>query len=289
MNAFRAYLEGSKTAVFPGVYDALTARIAERFGFPGISVGGYDVGAVTAVTEPLLTMTEMLDAARRIKRAVKVPMIVDVGAGFGEPMHVVRMMEDVREARIEAVHLEDQIYPKRAHYFKDYREHTVSLEEFVDKIRWAKTAGGDEVVVIARTDTFKTEGAVEAVRRARAALEAGADGVLAFPNSMEEAAAFPREVPGPVIYVNTHGNRVGRPRLTQDDAQRMGYRILIETHVFLFAAFDAMTAIAKTHAGDRPFEVADAIETRRRVEEILKVQKLVDIESATVEGRSGGH
>lgn len=283
MNRFKALLEGPQTAVLPGCYDPLSARIAEHFGFPGISVGGYDIGATSTITEPLLTKTEMLEAARSIRRAVAVPMIVDVGAGFGEPMHVARMMEDAREARIDAVHLEDQVYPKRAHYFKDYREHTLSLEEFLDKIRWAKKAVGDGVVVIARTDTFKTEGADEAVRRGRAALEAGADGVLAFPNSLEEAIDFPKRIPGPVIYVNTHGNRVGRPQLTKADAQRMGYRVLVETHVLLFAAFDAMMAIAKSHSDDRPFEVADSIGTRRRVEEMLRIQKLLEIEGGTVE------
>lgn len=283
MNKFKALLNGPQTAVLPGVYDPFSARIAERYGFPGISIGGYDIGATSTVTEPLLTMTEMLDVAIRIKRAVKIPMIVDMGAGFGEPMHVVRLMEEAREARIDAVHIEDQIYPKRAHYFKDYREHTLGLKEFLEKISWAKKAGGDDVVVVARTDTFKTEGAKEAVKRSRAALEAGADGILAFPNTREEAVEFPRQVPGPVMYVNTHGNRVGRPMLTRDEAQGMGYRILCETHLLLFAAFDAMTALAGSHAGNRPFNVPDSIGTRRKIEELLKVQNLLAIEEATVE------
>lgn len=283
MNKVKALLQGKQIGVMPGVYDALSARIAERAGFDGISVGGYDVGATTTITEPLLTQTEMLAAAISIRRGTKLPMILDVGAGFGEPMHVARLMEDVREARIDAVHLEDQIFPKRAHYFKDYKEHTSPLREFIDKLHFARKAAGDEVVIIARTDTFKTEGIDEAVKRACAALDAGADGILAFPNTLEEAIEFPKRVPGPVIYVNTHGNRVGRPMLTKADAQRMGYRILVDTHLFLFAAFDAMIDLAKTHNGDKLFQVPDSIATRRNVEEVLQIQKLLDIEGTTVE------
>ena len=145
-------------------------------GFECIALGGYALGAASAISEPLMTMTEVVDAARRITWCVDVPLIVDAATGFGEPLHVMRAVREFERAGVAAIHIEDQIFPKRAHYHRDYREHTVSAEEMIDKVRFACQAREDpDFAIIARTDTMRTEGYEEGIRRARLYAEAGAD------------------------------------------------------------------------------------------------------------------
>ena len=120
------------------------------------------------------------------------PLIVDAATGFGDPLHVMRTVREFERAGVAAIHIEDQVFPKRAHYHRDYLEHTVSAEEMVDKVRFACQARQDpDFVIIARTDTMRTEGYEEGIRRARLYAEAGADMVMLFPNTAEEAARAP--------------------------------------------------------------------------------------------------
>ena len=121
----------------PACFDPLTARIAAGVGFECIALGGYALGSASAISEPLMTMTEVVDAARRITLGVDVPLIVDAATGFGDPLHVMRTVREFERAGVAAIHIEDQVFPKRAHYHRDYREHTVSAEEMVDKVRFA--------------------------------------------------------------------------------------------------------------------------------------------------------
>lgn len=283
MNAFKGLLEADDTAVVATVYDALSARMAQRAGFRAVGLSGYDLGAVTGVTEPLLTMPDVLAACRSIRRAISIPIKVDCGAGFGDPMHVVQLVEELKLARIDAMSIEDQVYPKRAHYFRDYRERTIPLDDMLAKIRWAKRTAGENVVVIGRTDAYKTDGQEEAVRRCRAFLDAGADAIMAFPNTLDEAKALPAQLGAPVIYVNTHGNRVGRPMLTARQAHDFGYALLMEAHLFLFYAVDGMQKGAAQYPARGAFDSEFAIAVRQQVEEILDVQRLYEIEEDTVE------
>lgn len=280
---FKDLLNRGEPAIVPGCSDPLMARIAEQAGFVAVGVGGYDVGATTTITEPLLTGPDMLEAASRIRQAVNIPIVVDVGAGFGEPMHVVHTVKQMRHAGVQAIHLEDQIYPERAHYFRDYEEHTITREQFLDKLRWAKSAAGDEVAVIARTDTYKTAGADEAVARCRLAFDVGADAVMAFPNTMQEARELPGQVSGPVVYVNTHGNRVGRPSLTQAQVKEYGYALLFEPHVFLFGAFAGARRLAHSYSTNELWSAGDEVEVRQSLEELLRFDELWHIEASTVE------
>lgn len=94
------------------VYDPLTARIAEQLGFDVLALGGWQQGAASCVPEPTLTVTEVVEGARRITRAVRLPLKVDCGAGFGEAIHVTRTMREAESASIACIHIEDQVYPK---------------------------------------------------------------------------------------------------------------------------------------------------------------------------------
>ncbi len=284
MNPWKQLLTSGRVVVVPGVWDGFSARLAQSCGYPAVLLGGYHLGAVVGSLEPLVTATETVDACRQIKRAITIPLRVDVGAGFGEPMHVIRLVKDLKMIGVEAISLDDQHYPKRAHYHRDYQEHIIPLSDALDKIRWAKKAAGDDMFLFARTDAFRTDGATEGIRRCRAYLEAGADGVAVFPNTIEEAAEIPSKVPGPVWYANTRGNRVGRPVLTPRQAQEFGYAGLGDGHVLFFAAFVGMEARATGYSFENSWpDIGDEIAIRNRIEKVKNLQEAYDVEADTVE------
>ena len=224
---FRRLLERPGLIVAPICFDPLTSRIAAEVGFECVALGGYALGSHLATSEPLLTMTEVVETARRIANAVDVPLKVDAGAGYGDPLHVMRTVREFEAAGVAAIHIEDQVFPKRAHYHRDYREHTIPAEEMATKIRFACQARRDpDFVIIARTDSMRTHGYEEGVRRANLYAEAGADLAMLFPNNDEEARRAPRDCKVPLNYVNSSGNRVGRPVYNTRELEAMGYKIV---------------------------------------------------------------
>src|SRR5215211_4754867 len=244
---FRALVARPGLVVAPACFDPLTARIAAGLGFECIALGGYALGSASAISEPLMTMTEVVDAARRIASCIDVPLIVDAATGFGDPLHVMRAVREFERAGVAAIHIEDQVFPKRAHYHRDYREHTIPADEMVAKIRFACEARQDpDFAIIARTDTMRTEGYEEGIRRARLYAEAGADMVMLFPNTAEEAARAPRESPVPLVYVNSSGNRVGRPVYPAQELERLGYKINYDAISVTIASFLATSKLLRT-------------------------------------------
>jgi len=272
--------------VAPACFDPLAARIAAGLGFECIALGGYALGAASAVSEPRLTMTEVVDAARRITAVVDVPLIVDAATGFGDPLHVMRTVREFERAGVAAIHIEDQVFPKRAHYHRDYREHTVSAEEMVDKVRFACQARTDsDFVIVARTDTMRTEGYDEGIRRARLYAEAGADMVMLFPNAAEEAARAPGDCPVPLIYVNSSGNRVGRPVYDTADLERFGYKMAYDAISVTIASFQAIGALLRQlkETGLTGLDPAEAIAARKAIEDTIGLEEHYAVEEQTVE------
>src|SRR5215475_13833713 len=158
----------SKTFLhMPAVYDALTGRLVQSLGFEAAYVGGYVTGGSMAVTEPLLTMTEQVKLSEDIARRIRLPVVVDAGAGFGEPLHAMRTVKEFILAGIAGVHIEDQLYPKRAHYHK-YVAHVIPRKDFVDKIKFAcrqRDETDKDFVIIARSDSCGFEGLQKALMR----------------------------------------------------------------------------------------------------------------------------
>src|SRR3990172_7496549 len=208
---FRDLLSCPRFIAALGVWDPFTARVAESLGVECVHIGGYQLAVSHVVPEPLLSLTEIARTCRYVTTAVRIPVVVDAGAGFGEPLHVMRTVKEIERSGVAGIQLEDQIYPKRVHYHKGI-EHVISEEEMVHKIKAAVTARSNpDFVIIARTDAMATSGFAEGVKRANLFLEAGADMAMIFPNSIEEARRAPREIKGLVCTVNGEGNRLGRP------------------------------------------------------------------------------
>ena len=229
----RELLAGDEFLYMPSAATPLEGRLAEAMGTPLVYTGGYVSGASRAITEPLLTMDEQVRIAGEVARAVGVPLIADAGAGFGEPLHTMRTVREFAAAGVAGIHIEDQLYPKRAHYHA-YQVHAIPLAEFVAKIRYAcrqRDETDPDFVIIARTDTCREFGLGEAIPRINAAAEGGADLGLLFPRNREEAEAAPRLASVPLIWVQSRGNRDGRPILPLGDLEQMGYRGIKAVHV----------------------------------------------------------
>ena len=223
---FRERLRADGMITAPGAYDCITARLVEQAGFPAV----YMTGAGTAATlgypdYGLVTMSEMADNAGRLAAATTLPVIADADTGYGNELNVVRTVREYERRGVAGIHIEDQGFPKRCGHLED--KVVIPLGDYSAKIRAAASAKRDpDFLLIARTDSRAVLGFEEAIRRANAALEAGAD--MAFveaPQTREEVAAIPRLVGGPCLL-----NVVWRgktPDISLDDAQSMGYKVAI--------------------------------------------------------------
>jgi methylisocitrate lyase len=287
---FRALLEASAFLHMPSVYDALGGRLVQSLGFEAAYVGGYVTGGSTAISEPLLTMTEQVRLAGDIAQSLDIPLIADAGAGFGEPLHAMRTVREFIRAGVAGVHIEDQLYPKRAHYHK-YVVHGIPVEEFVEKIRFAckqRDESDADFVVIARTDTCRALGLEEACMRINRAAEAGADLGLLFPRNRQEAEQAPQRCDLPLIYVQSRGNRDGRPIISRDDLMQMGYAGCIEAQVVLCTAFHFLRiALAELReTGEYTGMTEDEfVLSRQQVEDTINLDAYYEIEAQTVEAR----
>jgi 2-methylisocitrate lyase-like PEP mutase family enzyme len=238
----RALLSAGRTIVAPGCYNALTARILERAGFPALYMTGYgtSLSLLGLPDAGLATMTEMHLNARYIANAVSVPVIADADNGYGNAINVIRTVREYVQTGVAAIHLEDQVIPKRCGHVAGRR--VVPLAEAVGKIRAADRVRREtdpDFVLIARTDARGAHGGSldDAIRRANAYLEAGAD--LAFiegPVSVDEVRRACREVKGKLLY-----NQTGEsPRLSLPEMEALGIAITILPGVALRATIQAV-------------------------------------------------
>jgi methylisocitrate lyase len=275
--------------VQPNVFDALTARVAESIGFRSIGLGGFQIAApLMGDSEPLLSLEDVATAVRYASAAVSIPIVVDAGAGWGEPLHVMRTVRVLVGAGAAAIKIEDQIFPKRAHYHKGI-EHVIPVDEMIAKIRAAVRARRDpDLVLVARTDAFRTDGYDEAIRRCLAYMDAGADVAYIFPNNEDEARRAPQDLKGiPLVFCNSEGDRRDRPILSAPQLQELGYK---------FAAFPLVTTNAAVAAvRDVLFQLRDngfvkvdqdeRIATRKFIEDTIGLEEAYALEEATVENR----
>jgi methylisocitrate lyase len=222
-----------------------------------------------------------------------VPLVVDAGAGFGEPLHTMRTVRECIRAGIAGAHVEDQLYPKRAHYHK-YVAHAVSRKEFADKIRYAckqRDLSDPDFVVIARTDTCRFEGLKEAVARINIAADAGADLGLLFPRNDAEMKKAPKQARIPLVYVVSRGNRDGRPLPTNAQLADMGYKAAIDALTYLLVSFHfakrAYSEIKRT-GGYTGLTREQCVVARQEIENLVGLNAFYEIEEQTVERKKWG-
>jgi len=266
---FRQSLSQGCIAI-PGVFNSLTARMAQRAGFKALYQSGAALSAGLAAVPDvgLITQTEFADQARYLTQAVAVPVISDADTGFGEALAVERTVELFEGAGLAGLHLEDQSLPKRCGHLSG--KSLVSREVMAAKIRAAVAARRDAgFVVIARTDARAVAGIDDAVDRAKAYLDAGAD--MIFPEALESAAEFERfarEIPAPLIANMTEFGK--SPLLSIDQLANMGYRgVLFPVTLFRAAMKTVETALARLAAEGTQANFIDTMQTRAELYDLL--------------------
>jgi 2-methylisocitrate lyase-like PEP mutase family enzyme len=227
------------TILMPGVYDALTARIAARIGFDIVFISGYSVSAAR-LGEPdfgFLTESEMADAARSVTRVSNAPVIVDADTGYGNAVNVMRTVADFQDAGAAGVFLEDQVWPKKCGHFQG--KQVIPTAEHAAKIQAAADARGErDLFIVARTDARQPLGVDAAIERCLAYKEVGADALFVeAPRSVEELERIAQALPPPLV-----ANMIERgvtPHLSRTELKDLGYQLIVCPLAALYAATKA--------------------------------------------------
>ena len=242
----RRYLSEKGQLLMPGVFDALSAKIAARAGFEVIFITGYSLSA-TWLGEPdfgLLTQTEVVSAAQRICAVVDSPVIVDADTGYGNAVNVIRTVHDLIRVGAAGMFLEDQIWPKRCGHMKG--KQVIPLTEQIKKLRAAIEAKNDtDFYIVARTDSRQALGLTEAITRGIAFKEAGADAVFVeAPETKDEMKEIARHVPGPLV-----ANMLERgvtPLMGPQELRDLGFDLIVWPLAPLYSIAKSLTDVYST-------------------------------------------
>ena len=212
--------------VTPGVFNGISALIAERHGFKALYLSGSGVAGGMGLPDLSLTsLSDVVEEVRRIKLVSGLPLIVDVDTGFGEVLNVERTLKEIERAGASAIHIEDQVLPKKCGHLEGKK--LVEVEEMVEKIQAAsKSKKNKDFIVIARTDARSVDGIDSAIERAKLYQRAGADGI--FPEALEseeEFKEFAKKVKGILLANMTEFGK--SPLLSAKELEKLGYRIVI--------------------------------------------------------------
>jgi len=273
-------LRAQEPILAPGAYDALTARLIEQAGFPAVYMTGFGTSA-SLLGRPdvgLLTMSQMVDNARRIAQAVDVPVIADADTGYGNPLNVIRTVQEYELAGVSAIHMEDQIMPKKCGHMEN--KQVIAAAEMTEKIRAAVEARSSrDFFIIARTDARAVEGLESALRRARAYREAGADILFVeAPQNEDEVARVARAFPKvPLLFNWAEGGKT--PPLPLARLKELGYRLIIFPISALLTAAKAVRGIlAEIKAEGTPRRVFTDGSSFREFNEMIGLGEIQELE-----------
>jgi carboxyvinyl-carboxyphosphonate phosphorylmutase len=233
----------NKIIVLPGVFDALSAKIAEYVGFEAMFQTGYGSSAALLGMPDfgLLNSGETVDNAMRIIRAVRVPVLVDADTGYGNPLNVWRLVRDLESLGAAGIFLEDQVWPKRCGHMvgKD----VIPKDEYIPKLRAALEARqSKDFIIVARTDARAPIGLEEAIERGKAYRKAGADVIfIEAPRSVEELKKVADEIDAPLV-ANMIEDGV-TPNLSASELLKLGYQIAVFPLSAIYSATFAMRQV----------------------------------------------
>ncbi|MCH9041556.1 MAG: isocitrate lyase/PEP mutase family protein [Nitrosopumilus sp.] len=238
-------LKSKKLLVIPGVYDALGAKIAQKVGFEVMFQTGYGTSA-TLFGMPdygFIGATETVDNARRICRAVSVPVIVDSDTGYGNALSVWKLVKELESSGAAGIFLEDQRWPKRCGHMQG--KEVISQEEYTEKLSAALDAReSKDFIIVARTDARATEGLDAAIERGKQNKKTGADAIFVeAPRSLEEMKKIGREINAPLVANMIEGGAT--PLSSAETLNKMGFKIILYPLSVLYANTFATMNILK--------------------------------------------
>jgi methylisocitrate lyase len=273
---------GKRIVVAPGVFSPAVAKLARKIGFRALYFSGAGFSNLLALPDlGITTLSEVAAAARGITSQVNAPLIVDADTGFGEALNVARTVAEMKTAGAAAIHIEDQVLPKRCGHLEG--KELLDREEMVKKIIAAKDAAGGSLLIIARTDARTVDGLDSALERGILYARAGAD--LVFPEALEsreEFAEFRKKVRVPLMANMTEFGRT--PYMTVGEFEELGYNIVI----FPVTAFRAMMKAVKRTlleirtAGTQE-KVLDSLMTREEFNGLIDYEKYERADRETLE------
>lgn len=263
----------------PAVYDCIGAMAAERAGFDFIFSSGFGIAA-SLLGKPdfgYLTANEMIDTAKRIAGSVSIPLIADMDTGYGNPLNVIRTVEEIAQSHVAGVILEDQEWPKKCGHFEGKR--VISADEHAEKIKAAVYARGDSgLVIIARTDARALEGLDAAIERGERYLEAGADVLFVeAPQSREELAQVARHFQGVPLFANIiEGGKT--PNLSVTALDDMGYKLVAFALSGLFSATQALIECFNTLKADGTTANVNNTLSFEGFKDVIRMNKHIELE-----------
>jgi 2,3-dimethylmalate lyase len=241
--SLRDHLANDDILILPGVYDALTAKIAEDVGFEAAFQTGYGTSA-SLLGMPdfgFLDAGETLGNARRIINCVNIPIIVDIDTGYGNPLNVWKIVKDLERIGAKGIFLEDQVWPKRCGHMMG--KTVIPKEEYILKLQAAIDAREDnDFIIVARTDSLAQFGIEEAIERGKEYKKIGADVIfIEAPKTIEQMELIAKEIKAPLL-ANMIEEGV-TPNLTADQLRQMGYKLVVFP---LSALYSSTFAIKQT-------------------------------------------
>jgi methylisocitrate lyase len=245
MKNLKSRLKSKKPLVIPGVYDALGAKIAQKVGFEAMFQTGYGTSA-TLFGMPdygFVGAAETIDNARRICRAVSIPVIVDSDTGYGNALSVWKLVEELESSGAAGIFLEDQRWPKRCGHMQG--KEVVPQEEYTEKLSAALDARkSKDFIIVARTDARATEGLDAAIERGKQNKKTGADAVFVeAPKSLEEMKRIGKEINAPLVANMIEGGAT--PLSSAETLNKMGFKIILYPLSVLYANTFATMNILK--------------------------------------------
>ena len=283
--SLRARLHDALPVTAPLVLNPLMARMVEAAGFPAGYLGGGATGYAKVALEANLNLTEMCQAALDIRAVSALPLILDGACGYGDPMHMHRTVGMAEAAGFEAIEIEDQLVPKRAHHHVGI-EHMIPIELMAAKVKEAVAARrSPDFLIVGRTNAMRASTMDDALRRGEAYRRAGADLVLlSMANRPEQLRTIAERLGGPLMYLAGRGGLAGLG-MSLKDLGGLGYKIVADPSTPLLAAFVAWKKIYADLAQDFGSGQAkvDWSPVEHEMLGVIDIEKLLAVERATVE------
>lgn len=277
----RELLAAPELLVAPGAYDALSARLVEQAGFEAVYLTGFGASA-SRIGRPdvgLLSATDMVDQVRRLVDAVDRPVIADADTGYGNAINVIHTVRAYEQAGVAALQLEDQVMPKKCGHMSG--KVVIDRDEMVGKLHAAVAARRDpDLVLIARTDAVAVHGLEDAIDRARAYADAGADVLFVeAPTSEADLARVAEELRdvAPLVFNWAEGGRT--PPLSYDRIRELGYSVVLYPIATLLAATTAVQGVLRTIAQEgSPLSVMDTLPTFGEFTDLIGLPEVQELE-----------
>jgi methylisocitrate lyase len=277
-------IKGPDLVVAPVALNPIMARMAAEAGFKAVYLSGGSLGWYKGVTEAGLSLTEMIQVVIDIRTVCPLPVVLDAGGGFGDPMHVHRTVAMAEAAGVAAIEIEDQLLPRRVEHHVGI-DHLVPIELAVDRISEAVAARTDpDLVIVGRTNAIRVGGLDDALRRAEAMKQAGADMLFVYGRRPEEMRTIAERLPAPLMtFAPPDG--FSTFALSKADMAKLGYRLAASSGTAFAAMVKAVRQSYECLAQDRldPFLGPGGAEKEmKEAHRITGLNRLLEIERRTM-------